>query len=256
MVEEMNYPNVGLQYDELAEYYAYLHPDAEEREKAFIENVMPLLNKVEKGSPVLDCACGTGYQTAALRKHGVNVTGSDASAKMLEQARSYLTGLGYSVPFFKAKWSELKSVFHNQFSMVFCCGNAINHCESTPALRSSFSSMRSVLEPDGYIVVSCSNWEKIMASKPDYWIQRAVKAGNRTIIPMYHWSMSTWEKESKVDILFISEEDGKTELKVFSLLLWLYRKDDVIEAMQDSGFHEIELKYFKSDYGYYIFGKA
>ena len=113
---------------------------------------------MDKDSPVLAGACGTGFQIAAVKKCGANVTGNDASG--------------------------LQSTFHNRFSMVFCCGNAINHCESTAALRSEFDSMRSVIHPGGHIEVSCSNWE------------------------------------------------------------------------EESGFHEIETRYYKSGSGYYIFGKA
>lgn len=100
----------------------------------------------EKVTTVLDVCCGTGLMARELLARGYRVTGLDASADMLQRAR---TVLGPDVPLLHQALPGLE--LSGLFDAVISTYDGLNYL--TPAdLRSSLAGLARHLRPGGWLV--------------------------------------------------------------------------------------------------------
>jgi len=106
---------------------------------SFVSNygadVVELLSP-KKGEHILDLGCGTGDLAKTLYDLGVNVTGIDYSANMIEQAKSKYPEISFHVQ------DVLNLPYHNEFDAIF--SNAVLHWVKQPkqALENIFKSLK------------------------------------------------------------------------------------------------------------------
>lgn len=112
---------------------------------------------------VLDCACGTGVHTEMLAREGYEVVGSDASASMLEVARSKLDSAGLAVDLYVSAWRDLPSVVRGTYDAVICMGNSLSLESDCEAVAQSLSSMYSIVSDGGFLLVSNTNVDRQLA---------------------------------------------------------------------------------------------
>jgi glycine/sarcosine N-methyltransferase len=122
---------------------------------------------------VLDCACGTGLHVAMLSRQGYDVTGSDASETMLEQARRRFDEQGIEARLQDTEWAELPVVFDERFDAVICIGNSLPLATSDNAVQEALSGMYGVLAPGGVLVVQNRNMDKMLREKPQAILNEA-----------------------------------------------------------------------------------
>jgi 2-polyprenyl-3-methyl-5-hydroxy-6-metoxy-1,4-benzoquinol methylase len=95
-------------YDTLAEVYDWLAPDAlltpEGSVDAFAGAVVDAL---EPGSRVLDCAAGTGQLAVGLALRGFDVVATDASAGMIDCTRRLARERGAELEARACAWEDL-----------------------------------------------------------------------------------------------------------------------------------------------------
>jgi glycine/sarcosine N-methyltransferase len=115
---------------------------------------------------VLDCACGTGPHVAMLSRQGYDVTGSDASEAMLEQARERFDEQGIEARLREAEWAELPVSFDERFDAVICIGNSLPLATSDSAVQEALAGMYRVLAPGGVLIVQNRNMDKMQREKP------------------------------------------------------------------------------------------
>lgn len=84
-------------YDELAEVYARLLPDASAEQPLDLAMLDAFTAAVAEPRRVLDAGCGTGRMIAELSARGCIVSGCDVSAGMIAQARRIHPGLDLEV---------------------------------------------------------------------------------------------------------------------------------------------------------------
>jgi SAM-dependent methyltransferase len=112
----------------------------------------------KKTGRYLDIGCGTGNYTIALSETGVNLTGVDPSALMLEPARAknseieWKTGRAEKLPFAGASFEGVLATL------------TIHHWED---LEKSFAEVDRVLKPDGRLVIFTSTAEQMK----NYWLK-------------------------------------------------------------------------------------
>lgn len=96
---------------------------------------------------VLDVACGTGRHAEALANQGLDVTGVDHSASMIEQARRRFENSAVSAEFEVQDMVALD--LGRQFDAVLCLFDSIGYTQTNEHLQSFLIRVRDHLRPDG-----------------------------------------------------------------------------------------------------------
>ncbi|MFI9388160.1 class I SAM-dependent methyltransferase [Kutzneria sp. NPDC052558] len=157
-------------YDTLAE--AYTAENETSLLNAYYERpaMLALAGEVA-GRRILDAGCGAGPLSAALRERGAIVTGIDASAGMLAQARKRL---GEDADLRVADLADPLPLPDNTFDDVVA-SLVLHYLEDWgPTL----AELRRVLKPGGRLLVSVEHpsaillWQRESGAKPDYFATR------------------------------------------------------------------------------------
>ena len=157
-------------YDTLAE--AYTAENETSLLNAYYERpAMLALAGDVNGRRILDAGCGAGPLFAALQERGAVVTGIDASAGMLEQARKRL---GDEVDLRVVDLAAPLPFPDNTFDDV-TASLVLHYLEDWgPTL----AELRRVLRPGGRLIVSVEHpfaiylWHRLAGDKPDYFATR------------------------------------------------------------------------------------
>ncbi|WP_104172892.1 class I SAM-dependent methyltransferase [Arthrobacter sp. Y81] len=141
--------NVRSAYDTVAESYARLLPDATFETPADRGMIEAFAGYVKEGNagPVLDAGCGAGRMTGLLSRLGVDVSGIDVSAGMVEVARRTYPGLRFEV-------AELRNLPSPDMHLggVFAWYSIIHLAPGD--LPGVFTEFFRVLTPGGYAMIS------------------------------------------------------------------------------------------------------
>ncbi len=118
-----------------------------------IDEWMLDLLKPQKGSKILDVACGSGKQCFSY-DHYLNgeaeITGGDVSAELLAQARQANAQAGNRITFTELNFNLPFAFADNQFDLESCCF-AIYYAENMPF---TIGEMHRVLKPGGRLFTS------------------------------------------------------------------------------------------------------
>ncbi|CAH9417055.1 hypothetical protein SGL43_04094 [Streptomyces globisporus] len=102
---------------------------------------------------VLDVCCGTGMTMKALQDHGYEVTGVDASASMLDVARTRTTP-GTELLCFAVPDERLAGL--GPFDAALVCFDGANYLTGEDALATTLRQLAQALRPDGVLVFDLS----------------------------------------------------------------------------------------------------
>jgi len=140
----------------------------------------PLLN--DKMKKAADLGCGSGSDTIALSKLGLEVTGFDVSEGMIEQARK--NAAEYKVhPEFKVSYIEnISSEYYNTFDLVTSQGNTFANIPNNK-LAAIVEKIKKIIIPGGMLVLQILNYPLILETKER--IINIKKAGKFTYIRFY-----------------------------------------------------------------------
>ncbi|MBZ9850370.1 class I SAM-dependent methyltransferase [Mesorhizobium sp. CA14] len=114
---------------------------------------MPRLADLQPGEAMLDVACGTGTLAIAAKRlvgPAGSVAGVDASAKMIDRARSKAVRAGLEIDFVNATAQEIP--FPNEH-FDFVVGTLMLHHLSKPARSIFFREARRVLKPGARLLL-------------------------------------------------------------------------------------------------------
>src|SRR5215212_8678454 len=115
-------------YDELADVYDWLVPDALLTPEGSVEAFAMVTGELRPRARVLDCAAGTGQLAVGLALRGFEVTATDASAAMVERARALAGARDVEVRTARCAWDELDAQgWAGSFDAVLCVGNSLTH---------------------------------------------------------------------------------------------------------------------------------
>ena len=129
----------------------------------------------------LDLACGTGALTAELQRRGLNVTGLDYSADMLNVARARLPG----TPFVQGDLRDFD--LHARYDLVTCVFDSLNNLTEPTDLQAALTRMTAHLNPGGLLAFDVNTRVGVR----DLWEGEVMEG----LAPMpdgrevhYHWS--------------------------------------------------------------------
>lgn len=101
--------------------------------------------------PVLEVACGTGRLTLPIAREGIDITGSDISAPMLEQARLKSAAENLTIEWLEQDCRNMNPGRH--FSLIFSATNAMQHLLDVDSACAFLQSARRALLPDGHLII-------------------------------------------------------------------------------------------------------
>jgi 2-polyprenyl-3-methyl-5-hydroxy-6-metoxy-1,4-benzoquinol methylase len=111
-----------------------------------------------------DIGCGTGVDSIALAKLGLNVTAFDPSDVMIRVAEDNAEREGVKIDFQNCAADEIQKRFNNSFDLVISLGNTFANIERDK-FDQSIRKCSNILKPEGSILIQILNYKKILYEK-------------------------------------------------------------------------------------------
>jgi len=153
-------------YDNLLEYYDEIFPVDEER-IGFV-----LREAAERGSlssaagvrvKLLDVGCATGAFALSLMKRGLDVTGIDLNAAMIQSACRRNPEPRTNARFFRMDMLEIGKTFAPEhFDVVLCLGNTLVHLDGPDSILRFLKQAWSVCRAKGAFICQVVNYERVL----------------------------------------------------------------------------------------------
>ncbi len=140
-----SYEQFAYDYDEFGDIKDYLGPEKDFFEAVFKENHV---------RTVLDCACGTGHHLYMMAQMGMEVSGSDYSASMLDVAEKNLSGQGKHIKLKQCDFRYLESAFEEKFDAIVCLTTSLPHLHEDADLITALKSMKNRLNDGGILILT------------------------------------------------------------------------------------------------------
>ncbi len=241
------------QYDEFAANYHWLYSDSVLSGRHYVDEHQDLLKEAGPTARILDCSCGIGTLPIALAKLGYQVSGSDGSPGMIEQASLAATNANVDIPFQCSAWEALPAAFSDRFDLVFCLGNSLGHTRTGEEMVRSLQGIRAVLRSGGKLVLDSRNWDQIRKHKtrftPYQWRERA---GQRCL-PIYVWTFpERFEDPHTIDVLLVFDADGKVSTRSHPIVYYPFHFEELIERLRCAGFTDFQTRFSESREGYRV----
>jgi glycine/sarcosine N-methyltransferase len=204
-----------------------------------------LLARIDPGSTVLDAACGTGTDSAALARRGFRVQATDASSAMVEVAAARFAREGLTIPLRRCLWADLPSVIDERFDVVLCTGNALVHAAGRDAMVESLIALRRMARPGGHVVIDSRNWEKLHRERRVVQVmnQVRVRAGKRCTV-LYVWEVPAGLGDEHIaHIVFLHEEGNRIEPHEYEISFRPFTIGELRERLELAGLREVDTDY-------------
>lgn len=225
-------------YGTLAGVYEWLMPDAlltpEGSAAAFAE----VVDAVDPGARVLDCAAGVGYLAVGLALRGFDVVASDASRAMVERTRRLADDYGIELLAVVSRWEQLfDQGWSDEFDVVFCVGNSLTHAPGQAARRAALQQMAAVLRPCGLLVLTSRNWEQVREKGSRLSIADQLVEHGQSGLVVHGWTIAEdWNDEHYLDVaVAIIDPAGGVTSQSERLTFWPFRHQDLDEDLRTAG---------------------
>jgi SAM-dependent methyltransferase len=121
---------------------------------------------------LLDLACGEGSFAIIQSEKGMQVTGVDASTRMLQIARIKAAEMGVKVKFIEMDMRNLD--FIRSFDLVTCWFDSLNYLPGSSDLEKTFEGVFNALKPGGLFIFDMNTIYglAVLWQNPDYIIQQ------------------------------------------------------------------------------------
>jgi glycine/sarcosine N-methyltransferase len=230
-------------YHDLAGEYDWLYDDDALADGVAINRpaVAGLLQRFGHGCGVLDAACGTGVDAAALGRRGFHVRAADGSQAMVEVAAARFRREGLAIPVRQCLWADLPDTIDERFDVVLCLGNALVHAAGKDAMVQALTGLRRMIRPGGHVVIHSRNWEKLHATRRIVQVADQVRTrGGRRCVTFYAWEVpDRLDQEHIAHIVFLFEDGQRIEPHEYRISLLPVTLGDLRERLGLAGLREV-----------------
>jgi SAM-dependent methyltransferase len=204
-----------------------------------------LLGRIDPSSTVLDAACGTGIDAAALARRGFSVRAADGSQAMVEVAAARFRREGLTIPLRRCLWADLPAAIGERFDVVLCTGNALVHAAGRDAMVGALIALRRMARPGGHVVIDSRNWEKLHGERRIVQVMdRARMRGGRRCVVLYAWEVpARLEEEHIAHIVFLHEEGDRIEPHEYQVAFRPFTIGELRERLELAGLREVGTDY-------------
>lgn len=201
-----------------------------------------LLERISPVSSVLDAACGTGINAAALARRGFTVWAADGSDAMAEAAAARFRRERLAIPVVRSMWADLPAATDERFDVVLCIGNALVHAAGRDAMVEALTGLRQMTRPGGHVVIDSRNWEKLHAERRIVQVaDRVVTRGGRSCIGLYAWEIpDRFGDEHIAHLVFAFEDGGQIDPHEYQLTFRPFAVGELRERLELAGLTEVD----------------
>jgi SAM-dependent methyltransferase len=205
------------------------------------QTVADMLERVGPGCAVLDAACGTGIDAAALARQGFRVRATDGSVAMVAAAAARFRREGLAIPVQQCLWADLADTIDERFDVVLCTGNALVHAVGQAAMVQALIGLRRMARPGGRVVIHLRNWEKLHAERRIVQVANRVRTrGGRRCVVLYAWEVpDRLDVEHIAHIVFVFENDDRIEPHEYRISLLPVTLGELRERLRLAGLREL-----------------
>jgi SAM-dependent methyltransferase len=224
-------------YEQLAKYYSLFFADLEgdmQREGAWLDSVL----RGQGVRTVLDASCGAGRQAIPLIERGYDVTATDPSTKMLDEAGALAIRHGVRIDLRQAAFRDLDTVVDAEFDAVIALGNGLCNQEHLDEIEASLRVLRSRCRRDGLCLIGIKDYASIRASCRRFHGHRvADEDGTRLIL------FEVWEIEEPVlcsTAFLLKGCDDSWSVTTAHTREYMLEFDELEHASLSAGFRRVE----------------
>ena len=237
----------GRHYDAFSEDYHWLYSDHALCGKPALDENEDVLTEAGLKARILDCSCGIGTLAIPLARLGYEVSGSDASRGMVEQAILAARHTDLNIPLICCTWEDLPSHFTDRFDLVFCVGNSIGHTRNREEMLRSLEGMRAVLRNGGKLVLHSRNWEQLRKEKKRFTHFEWRERGGQRCLPLYAWTFPEgFDDAHTIDVVLVFDSCGKASIRSYPIVYYPFHIEDLIERLRCAGFTDIRNTFSES----------
>jgi SAM-dependent methyltransferase len=219
-----------------------------------LKKEMPfLVASIPAGATVLDAGCGTGAHARALAAAGYRVTGADASAAMLAQARlaetrDTGTPRAAAVEWVECDVANAAAIGGRRFDAVLALGNVLPAFGDADAVHRGLVALVARTNPGGVLILQYLNGERIHArgrlvakgsdsETGDVWLRHHFEAGDKLWFHSYQLrhSESGWTAEVRAH-----EYNDIPAVEVVALLEQLFERVELFDGLTGDPFDPLE----------------
>ncbi len=111
-----------------------------------------------------DLGTGSGADSIALTKLGLQVKAFEPSSQMIKRAKKNFSKTNVEVDIYKNKVGEINASFHNSFDLVISFGNTFANI-NRDEIKASIEKVINLLKPNGKAFIQILNYDKILKEK-------------------------------------------------------------------------------------------
>jgi SAM-dependent methyltransferase len=239
-----DYDLVAGPYDALAADYNWTFDDDAFASGRAIKHpaTARLLQRISPTSTVLDAACGTGVDAAALARRGFRVQASDGSAGMAEGAAARFRQEGLAIPVLHCAWADLPAATGQRFDVVLCLGNSLVHAAGREAMVEALTALRRMARPGGQVVIDSRNWEKLHAERRIVQVaERVITRGGRRCVQFYAWEIpDRLGDEHTAHMVFVFDDGDRAESHEHVITFRPFTLGELRERIELAGLREVD----------------
>ncbi len=234
-------------YRDLAGEYEWLFDDGALTDGVAVTRpaVAGLLRQLGPGSAVLDAACGTGIDAAALARRGFSVRAADGSQAMVEVAATRFRREGLAIAVQRCLWADLPAP--STGGSTSCCApaNALVHAAGRDTMVRALTGLRRMARPGGHVVIDSRNWEKLHAERRIVQVMNRVRMrGGRRCVVLYAWEVpDRFDQEHIAHLVFLFEDGDRVEPHEYRLSFRPFTFRDLRERLELAGLREADTDY-------------
>ena len=243
-------------YRDLADEYDWLYDDDALTDGFAITQplVAGLVQRLGPGSSVLDAACGSGLDAAALARRGFRVRATDGSDAMVEIAAARFRREGLAIPVQQCLWANLPDTIDERFDVVLCVGNALVHAVGQDAMVEALTGLRRMVRPGGQVVIHSRNWEKLHAERQVVRVANRVRTrGGRRCVMFYAWEVpDRLDQEHVAHIVFLFEDGDRIDPHEYRISLLPVTVAELRERLELAGLREVGTDFSETTDQYFV----
>lgn len=225
-------------YSALAAVYDWLLPDALLEPEGAVGAFSEIIDGLPPSARILDCAAGTGQLAVGLALRGFEVIATDASAAMLARADELAVRRGVALRTEVCRWDDLDALALDPVDAVFCVGNSLTHAAGQPGRRTALAAMGRSLRPEGLLVVTSRNWDRVRAQGSGLQVgDQLVSRQGRLGLVIFGWQIpEAWEAPHVLHaaVALFADDDSVTAHSE-RLTFWPFSHEHLQEDLRASG---------------------